>query len=191
MTKIHDDVVISLLYEQGFILTNEFIDAYSDDQIYLEMIEKLVNEHSSEGLVPDSIKYSSFCRLWVVMMVGSIEMMIKVWTKSNYAMADIASYFEEGSNTERIDRLFKAFEIRGFSPERECFDDFLACKYIRNAYVHGQWNEKQREYVESINLPSVIMKFSPEDYVRIKKCYYHIMNKLGMAKCLNTLINNL
>ncbi|MGM7883110.1 hypothetical protein [Yersinia enterocolitica] len=172
-------------------MTNEFIDAYSDDQIYLEMIEKLVNEHSSEGLVSDSIKYSSFCRLWVVMMVGSIEMMIKVWTKSNYAMADIASYLEEGSNTERIDRLFKAFEIRGFSPERECFDDFLACKYIRNAYVHGQWNEKQREYVESINLPSVIMNFSPEDYVRIKKCYYHIMNKLGMAKCLNILINNL
>lgn len=169
---------------------NEFIDAYSDDQIYLEMIEKLVNNHSSEGLTPERIKYPSFCRLWIVMMVGSIEMMIKVWAKPNdIMMEDIASYFDDGSNIERIDRLFKAFELRGLSPERECFDDFLACKYIRNAYVHGEWNENQREYVESVGLPSVIMHFSLEDYDRVKKCYYHIMNKLGMANAINTLIS--
>jgi len=54
-----------------------FIDAYSDDQIYLQLIEKLVNEHPVEGRVPDSIKYSSFSRLWIVMMVGSIEILCK------------------------------------------------------------------------------------------------------------------
>lgn len=169
-------------------LIKEFIDAYSDDQIYLELIEKLVNDHSIEGLVPDNIKYSSFCRLWIVMMVGSIEMLINTWTKNETMMTDIASYSNNGSNEERVERLFKALKLRGLDPKKEHFDDFLACKFIRNAYVHGEWNEKQRIYVESRGFPSVVMKFSPQHYNRIKKCHYHLINQLGMANALNTLI---
>jgi hypothetical protein len=36
-------------------MIDEFIDAYSDDQIYLELIEKLVNDHPVIGNVPESI----------------------------------------------------------------------------------------------------------------------------------------
>lgn len=164
----------------------EFIDAYSDDQIYLEMLEKLVNEHPSESLTPASIRYSSFSRLWIVMMVGSIEMMIKTWAVPEPLMSDIAKYFENGSNEERIKRVYEAIKLRGANPDWEFFQDFLACKYIRNAYVHGEWNEKQKEYVESRGLPSTTMKFSEKDFIRIKKCYYHILNKLGMVNALNT-----
>ena len=169
-------------------MMDEFIDAYSDDQIYLEMIERLVNNDPVESVVPDSIKYSSFCRLWIVMMVGSIEMMIKKWAKPEWLMADIAAYLEKGTNEEKIDGLFKAIEMRGLQPDRDCFEVFLACKFIRNAYVHGEWNENQRQYVESKNLPSTTMKFSLEHFNRIKKSYYHILNKLGMANALNTVI---
>lgn len=165
---------------------DEFIDAYSDDQIYLEMIENLVNQHPVEGNIPDSIKYSSFCRLWIVMMVGSIEMMIKKWAMPNQAgMADIASYFEQGTNEERLQRLFDAFRIRGFEPDELMFDDYLAYKYIRNAYVHGEWKETQRRYVESKGLPSTLMNFTPSHYKRVKESYYHILNLLGMS---NTMI---
>lgn len=171
-------------------MDDEFIDAYSDDQIYLEMIEKLVNDHPSEGLVPDSIKYSSFCRLWVVMMVGSIEMMIKKWAKPESMMADIAAYLERGPNKDKINELYAALELRGLKPNRDYFDDYLACKFIRNAYVHGEWDVNQREYVESRNLPATTMQFTPEHYSRIKECYYHILNLLGMANALNTIIKN-
>lgn len=167
---------------------NEFIDAYSDDQIYLEMIEKLVNEHSIEQTVPDRIKYSSFCRLWIVMMVGSIEMLIKTWTEDKVMMADIANYFNDGPNEERIERLFNTLRFRGLPSQKEYFDDFLACKFIRNAYIHGKWNEKQRVYVESRGFPSVLMNFSPQHYIRVKQCYYHIMNQLGMANAANTIL---
>ncbi|MGP5516369.1 hypothetical protein [Psychrobacter alimentarius] len=171
---------------------DEFIDAYSDDQIYLEMIEDLVNQHPSEGNVPDSIKYSSFCRLWIVMMVGSIEMMIKKWSMPNQAgMLDIASYFDIGSNEDRLQRLFEAFRIRGLKPDRLMFDDYLACKYIRNAYVHGQWNESQRIYVDSRGLPSTLMGFDPDHYKRVKDSYYHILNLLGMSNVINTMIKKL
>ncbi len=166
-------------------MIDEFIDAYSDDQIYLELIEKLVNEHSVEGNIPDNIKYSSFSRLWIVMMVGSIEMVIKKWAIPEPLMSDIASYLENGSNEERLERLFSAFEVRGLKPDRNCFDDYLACKYIRNAYVHGDWNENQRQYVEEKGLPSTTMSFTPEHYQRVKNSYYHLLNGLGMANALN------
>lgn len=169
-------------------MIDEFIDAYSDDQIYLELIEKLVNQHPVESNVPDSIKYSSFCRLWIVMMVGSIEMMIKKWAKPEFMMVDIASYFEDGSNEERLERLYRAFEIRGLKPDRRLFNDFLACKYIRNTYVHGEWNEKQRRYVEENGFPSTTMQFNGEHYKRVKDSYYHLMNGLGMANAINTMI---
>lgn len=171
-------------------MLDEFIDAYSDDKIYLELIEKLVNEHPVESNVPNNIKYSSFCRLWIVMMVGSIEMLIKKWAVPEPIMFDIAEYFEGGSNEERLERLYKAFEIRGLEPDRMCFNDYLACKYIRNAYVHGEWNENQRDYVEQNGLPSTTMKFTPEHYERVKKSYYHIMNRLGMANAMKTLIKS-
>ena len=171
-------------------MIDEFIDAYSDDQIYLELIEKLVNEHPIESNVPDSIKYSSFCRLWIVMMVGSIEMIIKKWAKPEPTMVDIASYFEKGSNEERLERLYKAFEIRGLKPNKNCFDDYLACKYIRNAYVHGEWNENHRKYVESKGLPSTTMSFLPEHYRRVKESYYHLLNGLGSANALNAMIKS-
>lgn len=169
-------------------MIDEFIDAYSDDQIYLELIEKIINEHPVEGNVPANIKYSSFSRLWIVMMVGSIEMIIKKWAQPEDSMADIASYFDNGSNEERLERLYKAFETRGLEPDRECFDDYLACKYIRNAYVHGEWNENQRKYVESKGLPSTTMSYSPAHYKRVKKSYFHLMNGLGAANVLNTMI---
>jgi hypothetical protein len=76
----------------------------------------------------------------------------------------------------------------GLEPKREYFDDFLACKFIRNAYVHGEWNENQRTYVESRNFPSTTMTFSPQHYVRIKECYYHLLNKLGRAQALDTIM---
>ncbi len=171
-------------------MIDEFIDAYSDDQIYLELIEKLVNNHLAESNVSNNIKYSSFCRLWIVMMVGSIEMIIKKWAVPEPSMLDIANYFNNGSNEERLEHLYKAFEIRGLNPDRKCFDDYLACKYIRNAYVHGEWNENQRTYVEDKGLPSTTMNFTPEHYERVKKSYYHLLNGLGMANAMNTLIKS-
>lgn len=169
-------------------MIDQFIDAYSDDQIYLELIEKLVNDHAIESNVPDNIKYSSFCRLWIVMMVGSIETIIKKWAVPEPSMFDIADYSNNGSNEERLERLYKAFEIRGLNPDRNYFDDYLACKYIRNAYVHGEWNENQRTYVKDKGLPSTTMNFTPEHYERVKKSYYHLLNGLGMANAMNTLI---
>lgn len=167
-------------------MMNEFIDAYSDDQIYLSMIKELVDNHPVESTVPEKIKYSSFCRLWVVMMVGSIESMIKVWDTGDFLWADISAYFDKQSNEDKVDRLEKAFNLRGLTVDVEMFKDFLAIKYIRNSYVHSNWNETHRKFVISRKFPKDVMSFEARHFDRMQAVYAHIMNGLGMIHALNS-----
>jgi hypothetical protein len=164
---------------------NEFIDAYSDDQIYLSMIKELVDNHPVESTVPEKIKYSSYCRLWTVMMVGSIEAMVKVWDTGDFLWADIAAYFDKKSNENRVEDLKNAFQLRGVDVDVEMFKDFLAIKYIRNSYIHSNWNETQRKYAISRNFPGDVMNFEPRHFDRMQAVHHHIMNGLGMIHASN------
>lgn len=175
---------------RGLYVVSEFIDAYSDDQIYLEMLEGLVNAHPVETNVPDSIKYSSFCRLWAVMMVGGVECMIKEWAQHKPMLFDIYSYFDKQSNADRIERLRAAFKLRGLNVDADRFEDFLAVKYIRNAYVHGEWDEKQRSYAVERGFPSSLMSFEKSHFEKMKTSYVHVMNCLGMANAFNSFLEN-
>lgn len=169
-------------------MVSEFIDAYSDDQIYLNMLEDLVNSHPVEAFTPDSIKYSSFSRLWAVMCVGGVECMIKEWAQKHPMLSDIYSYFDSGSNDERVNRLKNAFVIRGINVDTEYFENFLAIKYIRNAYVHADWNKAQQEFVIQRGFPSSLMLFDQMHFIKLKESYFHVMNCLGMAAAFNAMM---
>lgn len=169
-------------------MVSEFIDAYSDDQIYLNMLEGLVELHPSESMVPASIRYSAFSRLWAVMMVGGIECMIKEWARDESGLQDIYSYFDQGSNAQRVERLRNAFNLRRIEAKIDHFEDFLAAKYIRNAYVHGEWSQAQREYVMQRGFPGTLMSFDASHFNRMKTSYLHVMQCLGMANAFNTLL---
>lgn len=168
-------------------MKREFIDAYSDDQIYLHMLENLVKAHPVEAKVPDQIKYSSFSRLWAVMMVGGVECMIKQWAVDRPGLSDIYAYFQDGPNAERIDRLEDAFKLRGLPVNSSAFQDYLAVKYIRNAYIHAEWNKNQRSFVVSRGFPDDLMNFKAEHFDRMKNCYLHVMNNLGMASVIDSM----
>jgi len=165
---------------------NEFIDAYSDDQIFLTLLEKLVENDPQESTCPESIKYSSYCRLWSTMAIGCIEMMIKKWNTGDNLWSDIYSYFDSGPNDVRIDRLKQAFESRGIDLDDNIFEDLLAIKYIRNAYVHGDWNEQQKAYVIGRGFPDTLMKFTKSNFGRFQEVYASIMNTLGMIHALKS-----
>lgn len=166
---------------------DEFIEAYSDDQIYLILLEKIVENDPQESLCPERIKYSSYCRLWSVMMIGSIEMMIKKWNTGDELWQDIYSYFESGPNDVRIDRIKQAFSIRKITLDDAIYKDLLAIKYIRNAYVHGDWNASQKTYVVGRGFPDSLMSFSRKNLIRFKEVYESIMNALGMINALNAI----
>ena len=167
-------------------MTSEFIEAYSDDQIYIDILEKLVNADPVESCIPDRIKYSSFSRLWVVMMVGGVECMIKEWSKNKPMLSDIYCYFENGRNADRISRLKAAFTRRGFDVDVEHFENYLAIKYIRNAYVHGEWNENQKLFVTQRGFPDSLMGFEQHHFATMKESYLHLMKWMGMANAFNS-----
>jgi len=166
---------------------SEFIDAYSDDQIYLDMLEGLVNAHPVESSVPSNIKYSSFSRLWAVMMVGGVECMIKEWFSREPMLLDIYSYFERGSNVDRIEGLKKAFRLRGIDVDTKLFEDFLAIKYIRNAYVHGEWIDNQRSFVIQRGFPGTLTGFERHHFEKMKSSYIHVMTCMGIANAFKPL----
>lgn len=171
-------------------MPSEFIDAYSDDQIYLDMLEGLVNTHPVESLTPDNIKYSSFSRLWAVMMVGGVECMIKEWAKNKPMLSDIYSYFDSGSNADRVDKLKSAFQQRGIEVDVEHFENYLAIKYIRNAYIHGEWNENQRLFIIQRGFPDSLIGFDQHHFTKMKESYCHVMNCMGMANAFNSFIES-
>jgi hypothetical protein len=155
-----------------------------------DMLEGLVNAHPIEANVPDTIKYSSFSRLWAVMMVGGVECMIKEWAEHKPMLSDIYSYFEYGSNDERLTRLSSAFSLRGIEVDTNHFKNFLAIKYIRNAYVHGAWNENQKIFVVQRGFPDSLTAFEKEHFTKIKESYIHVMNGLGMANAFNSVLES-
>lgn len=166
---------------------DEFIDAYSDDQVFLQLLELLVENDATERLTPESIKYSSYCRLWSVMTIGSMEMIIKKWHKGDRLGRDIASYFDGGQkNEDRINRLITAFSTRNITITNDILADFLAIKYIRNAYIHGDWQyDSNRKYVISRKFPDNLMKFTKENFDRMKLIHDEVMKALAFAKSYN------
>ena len=167
----------------------EFVEAYLDDEQYLEMIERLVNEHPNEACVPDSIKYSSLSRLWIVMMVGNIESLIDEWTKDGVLSKEIGSYFEKGSSLQRID--IEALKLRGIELDEEVFYDYLAIRHIRSAYVHGEWTEEAKRCVQERGFPESCTKLSKVHFDRFKECLYHIVDCLCFARRQSSAIENI
>lgn len=164
-------------------MTREFVEAYSDDQIHLEMLERLVEQNEMQSRSLDSIKYSSYSRLWSVMMVGAIECMINGWNKDDPMYDELYDYFgpQGMSNIERSRKLMQNLNRRNISIDEEKFKDFLAIKFIRNAYVHSGWRILEQQFVIARGFPKDLLSFDKSHFSRMKDSYYHVTMCLGFA----------
>lgn len=106
----------------------EFIDAYSDDQISVELLEKLIAADLVESLTPERIIASSLSRLWATTMVGAVETMIKSWRTDHPVWKEIGRYLDSGNNRDRMRHLHSAFTNFGIQIDEDVFQDFLAIK---------------------------------------------------------------
>jgi hypothetical protein len=94
--------------------------------------------------------------------------MIKKWDTGDELWSDIYSYFDSGPNETRIERLKLAFTNRGMILDDNIFKDLIAIKYIRNAYVHGDWNEQRKVYVVGRGFPENLMQFTKSNFIRFQ-----------------------
>lgn len=164
-------------------MSTEFLDAYSDDQISLELFEQMAKQdHPPNLTIPAGIRDATLCRLWATMLIGSIECMIEGWAASKDDMRDIYEYFQKRlPNPQRINKLRWAFERRGINVDEGAFKDLLAIKYIRNAYIHTRWNPQEIAYVLERGFPSNVNSFTENHLQRMKAAHYHAMMCLGKA----------
>ena len=164
-------------------MSSEFLDAYSDDQISLELFEQMAKQDHPPALtIPEGIRNATLCRLWATMLVGSIECMIERWASSKDDMRDIYDYFQKRlPNVQRLNKLRWAFERCGIDVDEGAFKDLLAIKYIRNAYIHTRWNPQEIAYVIERGFPSNVNSFSSEHLLKMKAAHHHAMMCLGKA----------
>jgi len=140
---------------------DEFTDTYSDDVIYLREGRLALLTHPLREEIPELCN-ASFCRLYAIIMIGSIEAMLERWrTRDSLKILD--AYFAQGiTNGDRVKSLRAAFVKNGINVKQDVFDDYLAIKYLRNAVVHASW-ETQSGQVKQDQLDWIAARNFPTD----------------------------
>ena len=142
------------------MVADEFIDTYSDDIAYLREARIALLTHPLRVEIADWCN-ASFSRLYAIVMIGSLEAMLKRWRNSD-SLKILDAYFDSGvTNGERVKSLRDAFINNGINVKNDVFDDYLAIKYIRNAIVHANWKsqsgskkQEQIDWIVERNFPT-------------------------------------
>lgn len=148
--------------------TDEFTDAYSDDILYLLDGRKSLLTHPLRTEIP-YLCNASFCRLYIVTLIGSIEFMLEHW-RDRDSLDVLSTYFSGNRNTtnkERMSNLCDAFIRNGITVNRKVFNDYLAIKYIRNAIVHSRHKPQESEWILECGFPVDIRKLDEEHLKRL------------------------
>lgn len=153
---------------------DEFTDTYSDDIIYLRQGRIALLTHP---LLTENVELcnASFCRLYAIMMIGSIEAMLERW-RSRDSRGILVPYFARGTpNQDRVRSLRDAFVTNGINVKHDVFDDYLAIKYLRNAIMHASWNNDhgqfkrcQADWIEARGFPKDTRKLDAEHWEKIE-----------------------
>lgn len=155
---------------------DEFTDTYSDDVIYLHEARRALRTHPLRGDYAFSENLdASFCRMLAVFMIGAIEVMLETWRDRDRVRV-LESYFaDKSTNGARVSGLYQAFRDAGIPVDREVFDDYLAIKYLRNTIVHGEWKDREKEWLDRRGFPTDTRKLTREHLDRIEHVYQNMM----------------
>mgnify|MGYP001072369290 FL=1 len=155
---------------------DEFIDAYSDDLLYLLEARRALITHPLMGEYAfGELLNASFCRLFIAWVVQAIEIMLQTWQERDQ-VGVLSQYFKEGSsNRERVEALCTAFHQAGIAVDPDVFNDFLAIKYLRNTIVHGRWKDHEKEWLDLRNFPTDVRRLTKEHLDKISHVYQNMM----------------
>lgn len=154
----------------------EFIESYSDDLISLQEGRNALLTHPlrSYHIVTDLVD-ASFCRMLSIIMVGSIETMLKAWRERD-RVSVLGKYFENNvQNGERIRGLCDAFQAAGIPVDPDVFNDYLAIKYLRNTIVHGSWKAHEQAWVAERGFPTDSRLLKGQHFARMQQINDNMM----------------
>lgn len=158
----------------------EFIDTYSDDIISLQEGRNALLTHSLRRESKDLCD-ASFCRIFAIMMVGSIETMLEAWRERD-SLGILDSYFAARiSNGDRVASLFNAFNNAGINVDREVFNDYLAIKYLRNVVVHARWKDYEKEWLEHRGFPADTRELTEQHWKKMQSVNRNMMLYIALT----------
>ena len=170
---------------------DEFTDTYSDDVLYLREGRTALLTHPLRAEIPELCN-ASFCRLYAIVMIGSIEGMLERWrTRDNLNILD--AYFAQGvTNGDRVKNLRAAFVNNGINVNHDVFDDYLAIKYLRNAIMHASWEtqsgqlkQEQIDWIAARNFPTDTRKLNAEHWQKIEWVNENMMFYIALTGIAN------
>lgn len=166
---------------------SEFIDTYSDDLLALHEARIALYTHPLRGEYAFAeLLNASFCRIFVVFVVGGIEAMLESW-RDRDRLEVLGKYFAPNvKNVDRITNLYRAFSDAGIQVDKEVFDDYLAIKYLRNTIIHGQWKEYEKDWLEARSFPSDSRKLTRLHWDRIERVNQSMMLYIALTGIADT-----
>ena len=144
-----------------------FIDVFSDDLITIREARQAYLTHPLISTIP-SICEASFCRIFIVWSVTSIEYLLREWREKDHLKILEAWFAADDSNGHRIQALFEAFKEKGFNCNVGVFEDYLAIKYLRNVIAHQEMREGERYWIEKRGFPTDLAKLSTDHWERLQ-----------------------
>ena len=168
----------------------EFVDTYSDDLLYIGIARKVLLNHPLYPH-PKEICTASFCRLFAVFMIGSIEAMLKNWKDKAKANGirdvyhNLSRYFnfkKKVNNREKVQALYNAFQSVGVKvDQRIVLDQYLAIKYLRNVIVHARWSNNEKEQLDKCSFPTDTRKLTGEHLNIMQSVHENMALYIGLA----------
>ena len=160
-----------------------FLDASAADIAFLRLARDALVSHPkiSPGVhSPDS----ALCRTLVITAVTAIDRVLELWRGADFIVMYDSQRGSDGKkveNGERIRLLEQCFTGSGVVTDPDVISDFLAIKYLRNAFAHIEWKNKQRPYIEERGFPTELSRLSHVHWNRILFVCHRMLDYVSQA----------
>lgn len=141
--------------------TDEFVRAFQEDVRFIQEARLALETHP-KARVDGSIEVSA-SRLLACAIVGAVESVLSRWRDRPAGRA----YFDiKSTNQDRIKALGRVVHECGIEPNISLLEDFVAIKELRNAILHGGWNDAKIKFIESRGFPASLDQLRGNEWRR-------------------------
>jgi len=131
----------------------EFLRASTNNILFLLLAREALLTHPKISLVMigDWSEHAAMCRLLLITIPTMIDKLLEIYKGASFPQWILTNKL---SNEERIKLLQQYLEDFGGTETEDILADYLAIKYLQKAVVYMDWEDYERQYVESRGFPS-------------------------------------
>ncbi len=131
----------------------ELLRASTNNILFLLLAREALLTHPKifPVMIGDWSEHAAMCRLLLITVPTMIDKLLEVYKGTSFPQWILTNKL---SNEERIKLLQQYLEDFGGAETEDILADYLAIKYLQKAVVYMDWEDYERQYVESRGFPS-------------------------------------